>query len=80
MAERFRITDEHGNDIYLEDVRSYPGNEARVMLTVDGDAPVPDTAFLGVEQAIALRDALDAFINDRFDAFIKQAGEGGTPA
>lgn len=77
MGERFRIADATGStDIILED--SYRGDEARIMLTVDGNAPVPDTAWLNVEKAIAVRDALDAFIGGRFDAFLK-ATEGGTP-
>lgn len=78
MAERFRITDGSGNDVYLEDGTDIWNNEACVLVTVDGDAPVPDTARLDLEKAIALRDALQAFIDGRFDAFIGEAGAGGS--
>lgn len=74
VSERFRITDVHGADVYLEDAP--PGDVPRVVLAVDPpDAPVPGSAYLDVAQAIAVRDALDAFIEGRFDEFIKQVGK-----
>lgn len=68
MGERFRITDKYGADVVLED--SFTA--AQIVVIVDPpDAPVPATAYLDMEQAIAVRDALGAFINGRFDAFLK---------
>lgn len=69
MAERFRITDTSGTDVYLEYSKDARTGESVVLITADGDAQVPDTARLGMENAIALRDALNAFIDGRFDAF-----------
>ncbi|WP_280411716.1 hypothetical protein [Nocardia asiatica] len=69
MAERFRITDRHGCDVYLEDAPS----DAEIVVTVDPpDAPLPANAYLNMEQAIVLRDALDAFIDGRFDDFLRR--------